>query len=187
MPPHRSLDQFFQRINEIKPISWAVHPSDRTLRDFSKNQLKTSWTPSTEHFEKILNGTLEDWTGTDVRAHVLTCERCAGQLRRLRRPTGEFIAWLDAIARHAPNWVFEPAIFRVHGLTYVAATIALFILPFVLVDNPARSHSPLIFLSQLFQGSPIFSWLGLILLVIWGAWSLIALFHFLLLRHKGLW
>lgn len=187
MPPQRSIDQFFQRINEIKPISWAVHPPDRTLRGFSKNQLRTSWIPSTAHFEKILNGTLEDWTGTDVHVHLLTCERCASRLRRLRQRTGMFLAWLNSLARRAPRWVFQPSIFRVHGIAYVAATIVFFILPFMLVDSPVRSHSPLIFLSQLIQGSPIISWLGLVLLVIWSVWSLLALLHFLLLRHKGLW
>ncbi len=187
MPPQRSLDQFFQRINEIKPIAWSVHPSHRTLRDYAKKNLKKAWSPSPEHFEKLLRGTLTEWTATDVRAHLLTCERCVEHLRHLHRPAGGFVFWLDALAQRTPLWIFRPAVFRVHGLFYVAATVAFFLWPLAKADTSSRSISPIAVLIQIFQDAPAVSWIALILLGIWGIWSLAALLHLLLLRHRGLW
>jgi hypothetical protein len=187
MPPPRSLDQFFQRLNEIKPIAWNVHPSHRTLRDYAKRNLKNSWSPSSEHFEKLLRGTLTKWTATDVRAHLLTCAHCTERLRQLRRPAGGFFVWLNALAQRTPEWVFRPAVFRAHGLLYLAATVALFLWPLANADTTSRSISPIAVLIQIFQDAPAVSWIALISLGIWGIWSLVALLHLLLLRHRGLW
>ncbi len=184
MPPNRTLDQFFERVNQIQPISWKHHPPDRILRDFATDQLTTTWVPSKEHFEKILKEQLEIWTATDVRAHVLTCKVCSERIGRLRRSTGTFIVWLDELSKRVPNWFFEPAVFRTHGAAYIAATIALFVFPIAFVGGTTASPAPLSLLSQFFQG---FNWVGIVLLVVWAGWSVVAFLHFLLLRHKSLW
>jgi hypothetical protein len=184
MPPQRTLDQFFQRMSQAKAIAWKSHPTDRLLRDFLTRDLRSTWTPSTEHFEKLLQERLEQWTATDVHAHLLTCQVCAGRIERLRRPMGRFVVWLDELAQRLPSWVFAPPVYRTHGVAYIAATIALFVLPIASLDSATSAPAPLGLLSQLFQKV---NWLALLLTLAWLGWSLLTLLHFLLLRHKKLW
>jgi hypothetical protein len=185
MEPRQSLDLFFQKINRARAVPRAVHPSDRILRDFATRRLAISGELSDEHFEKLLKGTPERWTRTDVQAHLAICSRCANRLPQMKKPTGELIARLDSLSLRLPDWIFRPLVFRAHGLLYALVTVLLFVVPYATLNTTLRPHSPLNFLAQLLAGEPVWSWWGLGGLVLWGAWSLVALTHFLLLRYRG--
>jgi len=72
-------NKFFREIfgSSIKQIEYPYHPSDEILRAFIVGKLKSNQIFSTERVNQLQRGKLNEWSRTEVSAHIMTCRRCS--------------------------------------------------------------------------------------------------------------
>jgi len=146
-----SLREFLGKISTLKPVEYKAHPSDRILIDHLAGKLRKDWHFSDRRFEKLLSGELEDWTHTDVSAHVLTCVRCARRVAHLKSPAFRIVlqvrGGIKEFAQRMKRPALRPllqrrAVFYGHLIAYAAASLLIVLSLYQLPPFPSSEAGP---------------------------------------------
>jgi hypothetical protein len=89
------MKDFFEEVfgRSLQQIEYPHHPSEENLQAYLAGKLSARQAFSRERLNLMQRGRLNDWSRTEVSAHVMTCTRCSSLVREFSVQAATKSSW----------------------------------------------------------------------------------------------